>query len=406
MSEFDVVVFGASGFTGKLITEYLHKTYGESDLKWAIAGRNESKLKALRKSIRNDESDESDAIPILLVDSSDTDSLNTLVARTKVVCTTVGPYAKYGNDLVKACAESGTHYCDLTGEVQWMRRMIDQHMTSAESSGARIVHSCGFDSIPSDLGVHFLQREMQRKFGKFATNVTCRIGSSSGGVSGGTFDSMITMIEEIRVDPSLADLLADPYSLNPRNTPPGNDAKDQAGVRYDDRFQQWTAPFVMASINTRVVRRSHALLGFPYGNSFRYDESMLTGDGLGGRLRAAMVSGGTGLMVMAAAAGPTRSLLKKIAPSPGEGPSEETILNGFFNIELLGWNEQDELKVAVTGNQDPGYGATSKMIAECALCLACDDLDSSPGVTTPAVSMGDALLSRLEKNAGMTFSVS
>jgi short subunit dehydrogenase-like uncharacterized protein len=402
MSEFDVVIWGASGFTGKLIAEYFHKTYAGSEIKWAIAGRNEAKLKTIRDNIAGAEAEE---IPILIADSNDSESLKSLVESTKVICTTVGPYARYGNDLVKACAESGTHYCDLTGEVQWMRRMIDLHMTEAENSGAKIVHSCGFDSIPSDLGVHFLQREMHKKYGKFATNVTCRIGESSGGMSGGTVDSMINMMEEIKVDRSIADLLADPYSLNPRNTPPGGDIKDQIGVKYDRRFRQWTAPFVMAGINTRVVRRSHALLGFPYGQKFHYDESMLTGNGAGGQMRAAVVSGGTGLMLMAAAFGPSRSLLQKAAPSPGEGPSPETIENGFFNIELLGWNQDEEIKVKVTGDRDPGYGATSKMIAESAVCLAVDDLETPAGITTPAVAMGDALISRLEKNAGMTFSI-
>jgi short subunit dehydrogenase-like uncharacterized protein len=402
MSEFDVVVWGASGFTGKLIAEYLYKTYGESEIKWAIAGRNEAKLKAVRDDIVGEESEE---IPILVADSNDPASLKMLVESTKVVCTTVGPYARYGNDLVKACAESGTHYCDLTGEVQWMRRMIDLNMTAAEESGAKIVHSCGFDSIPSDLGVHFLQREMHKKYGKFATNVTCRIGKSSGGMSGGTVDSMINMMEEIKVDRSIAELLADPYSLNPRNTPPGGDTQDQMGVKYDSRFRQWTAPFVMAGINTRVVRRSHALLGFPYGQEFRYDESMLMGNGAGGQIRATMALGATGLMMMASAFGPSRSLLQKVAPSPGDGPSLETRENGFFNIELLGWNEDEEIKVKLTGDKDPGYGATSKMIAESALCLACDELDTPAGITTPAVAMGDALVSRLEKNAGMTFSV-
>ena len=402
MSEYDVVVWGASGFTGKLIAEYLYRQYGDSELKWAVGGRNEAKLKSIVKNLT--EGDGGD-IPILIADSSDATSLRELVESTKTICSTVGPYAKYGNELVKACAESGTHYCDLTGEVQWMRRMIDQNMTAAEESGARIVHSCGFDSIPSDLGVHFLQREMNKKYGKYATNVTCRVGDTSGGMSGGTFDSMVNMMEEIRADRSILELLADPYSLNPRNTPPGEDLNDQSGIKYDSRFKQWTAPFAMASINTRVVRRSHALLGFPYGQDFRYDESMLMGDGFGGQMRSAMVTGATGLVMMAAAMGPTRSLLQRVAPSPGEGPTDETIANGFFTIDMLGWHQNEEIKIRVTGDRDPGYGATSKMIAESAVCLSCDELESAAGVTTPAAAMGDVLVSRLEKNAGMTFSV-
>ena len=402
MPDFDVVVWGASGFTGRLVAEYLHQRYSRSELKWAIAGRNEAKLKQVREDIAGSDAGQ---IPIVIADSNNEASLTELAGKTRVICTTVGPYARYGSALVKVCAESGTHYCDLTGEVQWMRKMIDQHMTVAENSGARIVHTCGFDSIPSDLGVHYLQQALFEKTGKYATRIKCRIVDSRGGVSGGTIDSMMAMMEEARVDPSILDLLEEPYALNPLNMPAGKDVNEISGVSYDTDFRQWLAPFVMAAINTRVVRRSHALLGYPYGEGFRYDESMLMGDGFGGRARASMVANASRLVMMAAAFEPTRSILKKIAPSPGEGPSEETIEKGFFDIQLYGWHEDGDIRVQVKGKGDPGYGATSKMIGESAVCLAMDNLDSPTGVSTPAVAMGDRLISRLIDKAGMSFSV-
>lgn len=405
-SNFDVIVWGASGFTGRLVAEYLHKTYGEAEsLHWAMAGRNKRKLQQVRQDIAGDRSSQ---IPIILADSNDEDALTEMVARTRVVCSTVGPYARYGTALVDVCAKSGTHYCDLTGEVHWMRQMIEQHLTQAEESGAKIVHTCGFDSIPSDLGVHFLQKEMQKKHGCFASSINCRVVKTRGGLSGGTVDSLMSMMEEARRNTSIMDILADPYALNPLNMPRGDDVNDQTGVKYDEHFKQWTAPFIMAGINTRVVRRSHALLGYPYGRGFRYDESMLMGDGPGGFVRATLVSGGSTLLLLAAAFGPSRSMLRQVAPSPGEGPSKEAIANGFFEIELLAHHPQEKnkyLKALISGDRDPGYGATSKMLAESAVCLAKDDLDEKGGVTTPAVAMGHKLISRLQAKAGMTFQI-
>ncbi len=405
-SEFDVIVWGASGFTGRLVAGYMHETYGATEnLSWAMAGRSENKLQQVRQEIAGDKAEK---IPIVLADSNDVDSLTAMLARTNVVCSTVGPYARYGAALVDACVKSGTHYCDLTGEVHWMRRMIDVHQTRAEQSGARIVHTCGFDSIPSDLGVHFLQREMQKKHGCFASTINCRVAKTRGGMSGGTVDSLMNMMEEARTDASILEILADPYALNPLNMPRGDDVNDQTGTKYDEDFKQWTAPFVMAGINTRVVRRSHALKGYPYGKGFRYDECMLMGEGPGGFARAAIVTGGSALVMLAAAFGPSRSVLRNIAPSPGEGPSAEAIANGFFAIELLAHHPIEpgkNMKALVTGDRDPGYGATSKMLAESAVCLAKDDLDEKGGVTTPSVAMGDKLITRLQAKAGMTFQI-
>jgi len=404
--EFDVVFLGATGFTGQLVVDYVYQTYGlEGDINWAIAGRSQSKLERIARELLGEDADK---LTIIVADSNDEVAMTELAQRTRVVCTTVGPYAMYGNELVKACAINGTHYCDLTGEVQWMRRMIDLYETTAQSTGARIVHTCGFDSIPSDLGVHFAQSQMKQAHGNYASEVKCRIGKTRGGMSGGTVASMMNMMEEMKADPSLKDLLADPYSLNPVNTPHGNDGQDQMAALYDLDFRQWTAPFVMAAINTRVVRRSNALMNFVYGNDFKYTESMLMGDGPGGYMKALAVAGMSVLTGFATAFDTTRSMVKPMLPAPGEGPSKETIETGYFNIELLAKGENADgkpasVKVKVTGDKDPGYGATCKMLAESAICLAKDELEAEGGILTPASAMGDVLIERLQKNGGMTF---
>ena len=403
--EFDVIVWGATGFTGRLVAEYLVETYGiGKDLKWAIAGRNAGKLASLAAEIAP-----SQELPQLLADVSDPDSVRLLAQKTRVMCTTVGPYALYGSVMVEACVKYGTHCCDLTGETPWMRKMIDQHQIAAEESGAKIVHNCGFDSIPSDMGVFFLQQRMSERYAVQAPEVKYRVVSSAGGVSGGTVASMMNMMEEAKTDKSIFETMQDPYALNPLNQPRGLDANDQMGVVYDADFVQWTGPFMMAGINTRVVRRSNALMNYAYGREFRYSEAILTGTGARGYIRALLVSLGTGLTGLLAALGPTRAVLKKVLPVPGEGPSEQARKQGYFNIELLGKHPSDEsknLRVSVTGDQDPGYGATSKMLAEAAVCLAVDNLAPGGGFLTPASAMGDQLIGRLQQKAGMGFKIS
>ncbi len=400
---FDIVVWGATGFTGRLVTEYLFKTYGtDGDLKWAVAGRNPAKLTQLNQDIADN------TLPQIIADSADEASLRELVASTRAVCTTVGPYALYGTKLVALCAELGTHYCDLTGETPWMRQIIDDYGANAEKSGARIVHNCGFDCIPSDLGTYFVQSEMFKRHGVYATQVKFRVAGTAGGASGGTIASMMNIMEEAKKDPNIFALMADPYALNPLNLPRGEDVGDQTGAQFDPDFRQWTGPFVMAGINTRVVRRSHALMGYPWGSGFRYDESVLTGSGPGGFFKAAMLVAGTAVLMGAMVFGPTRKLLGRMAPAPGEGPSREAIENGYFKIEILALHPTDpnkNIKALVTGDRDPGYGATSKMIAESAICLAKDDLDSAAGILTPAVAMGRSLLDRLSRKAGMSFTI-
>ncbi|MFT4797853.1 MAG: short subunit dehydrogenase-like uncharacterized protein [Candidatus Azotimanducaceae bacterium] len=404
--EFDVVIWGATGFTGQLVVDYMFSQYGiGGEVAWAIAGRNREKLDQVAKDAAGNQADQ---IPLIVADTTDVDAINEMVQRTRVVCTTVGPYALYGTVLVEACATHGTHCCDLTGEVQWMARTIEQYQTLAESTGAKIVHTCGFDSIPSDMGVFYLQQQMQELHGAVANEVKYRVADTAGGISGGTVASLMNVMEEARVDPRINEVMADPYSLNPLNMPRGEDGPDQTAALYDLDFFQWTAPFVMAAINTRVVRRTNALMNYAYGRDFRYNEAMLMGNGPLGYLKAGTVAGVSGLIMLTAAFSPTRSLLKQVVPKPGEGPSPEAIANGFFNIVLHGRHPDDKeknIKVEVTGDRDPGYGATSKMLAESAVCLAKDDLGEKGGILTPASAMGDKLLQRLQKNAGMTFSV-
>ncbi len=400
--DFDLVVYGATGFTGTLVCEYLLRRYGvNQSLRWAIAGRSKTKLDSLRASLGGDAA----KLECVVADSFDPDALTQLARRTTVVLTTVGPYALYGSALVAACVEAGTHYCDLAGEVQWIRKMIDQHHERATQSGARIVHCCGFDSVPMDIGVWFLQDAAHARYGTYCSSIKLFVKATKGTASGGTIASMMNIIEESQRDRAIARLLVDPYSLNPEGEREGPDGRDQRSVVYDKHAKSWTAPFVMAGVNTRVVRRSHALAGYPYGKDFRYQETVLTGDGALGYTKAATMTIGLGGLVLGASFAPTRSLLQKtILPEPGEGPDRELQQSGFFNLMQIGLlPDGTELRSRITGDQDPGYGSTSKMLSECAVCLAKDDIAVGGGVWTPASAMAKPLLSRLTENAGLTF---
>lgn len=399
--DFDLIIWGATGFTGKLVVEYLAKTYGvDGDLRWAIAGRNQSKLEEVRRECLAEQ--ERQHLAIFTADSSDSASLQTLTSRAAVICTTVGPYAIYGTPLVEACATTGTHYCDLTGEVQWMAKVIPLYQEKAQESGARIVHTCGFDSIPSDMGTWFVQQAMLEKYGVAGNKVSSRMGRSSGAASGGTVASLLHVLEEAGHDPSIREALADPYSLYPEGLQKGLDGADQTSAVYDPDFHQWTCPFIMSSINCRVVRRSHALMGLPWGEDFQYDESLLC-NSRGQALRYTMAMG-AGMATMAFK--PTRKLAQRFLPKPGEGPDREAREKGFFELFLHSAHPEDrskDLRVKVTGDMDPGYGSTSKMLSEAAVCLAKDDLSVGGGFWTPSSCMGDKLRDRLVKNAGLTF---
>lgn len=401
--EFDLILLGATGFTGALVAEYLFKRYGiDGDLRWAIAGRNEQKLDALRRELRGTET--SPELPMVVADNNDRNSLLALVERTAVVCSTVGPYAEYGTPLVQACADKGTHYCDLTGEVPWVARMIADYQQRAEVSGARIVHSCGFDSVPSDLGNWFVQKAMREQHGVAATRVRGRIGKTRGGASGGTIASLLGIMEDAQRDPSLRKRLRDKYLLYPVGEEPGPAVRDQSGPVYDARFERWTAPFVMALINERVVHRSNALLGFPWGRDFNYDESMLCR----GRGEALMISGGLGGGMLAASTRVGRRLAQRFLPGPGEGPDRDARERGYFELFLYAEHPEErelDLRARVSGDRDPGYGATSRMLGEAAVCLAKDSLAVGGGIWTPASALADTLLPRLEANAGISFTL-
>ncbi len=399
---FDVIVHGATGFTGKLVAEYLLRQYGLGDrLRWAIAGRSEMKLQQVRDELGVDAA----GLEIIVADSFDNVALQSLASRTRVVLTTVGPYALYGSDLVAACVKAGTHYCDLAGEVHWIRKMIDLHQDNAAKTGARIVHCCGFDSVPMDIGVWFLQDAAQKKTGTYCESISLFVKATKGTASGGTLASMMNLIKESRKDRTIARTLIHPYSLNPEGERDGPDTRDQQNVVYREDAKSWTAPFIMAGVNTKVVRRSHALAGYPYGRNFRYDESVLTGHGFLGWLKGTIMVAALGALVFLASFTPSRNLLQRfVLAKPGEGPNRELQQQGFFNLVQIGaLPDGTTIRGRITGDQDPGYGSTSKMLSECAVCLAKDELESGGGVWTPAAAMAEPLIERLRNNAGLTF---
>jgi short subunit dehydrogenase-like uncharacterized protein len=402
--EFDLVLFGATGFTGQLVAQHLLRHYGaDGDLRWAIAGRNAAKLEEIGASIGTSQ------LPSLVVDSHDANAVKDLARRTKVVCTTVGPYSLHGSPLVAACAAAGTHYCDLAGEVHWIAKMIETHHDRALSSGACIVPCCGFDSVPSDLGVWFLQNAAIERFGEPCEQVKFRLKAARGSASGGTVASLLQVVEAARGDRDVARTVRHPYSFNPPDQRSGPDRPDSIWPQYDRDFESWTAPFVMATINTKVVRRTNALLGARYGAEFSYEEAVLTGSGISGRLKAyALASGMNGLM-MGAAFKPTRHVLREfVLPKPGDGPNEAQRDNGFFNIALWGrLADGRHLRAVVTADKDPGYGATSGMLGEAAVALATDEsvAERGGGFWTPASALGTPYRERLEARAGMSFKI-
>ena len=399
---FDIIVQGATGFTGTLVAEYLLRQYGtDGDLRWALAGRSKEKLREVRAGLGSEASD----LTLIIADGFDKLALQKLASQTRVVLTTVGPYALFGSDLVEACVNAGTHYCDLAGEVQWIRKMVDTHQERAQQTGAKIVHCCGFDSVPMDIGVWFLQDAAKEKFGAYCTSISMMVKATKGTASGGTLASMMNLIKESRKDRAIARVLIHPYSLNPEGEREGPDGRDQQKVVYREDAQCWTAPFVMAGVNTKVVRRSHALADYPYGKDFRYDESVITGRGFTGWLKGAVMTLGIGALVFFASFAPTRNFLQRyVLAKPGEGPDRELQRTGFFNLMQIGVLPDGKIiRGRITGDQDPGYGSTSKMLSESAVCLAKDKLDVGGGVWTPASVMARPLIERLRKNAGLTF---
>lgn len=401
---FDVVVFGATSFVGQILTRYLFETFGlDGELHWAAAGRSRQKLEAVRKDLGRG----AGRLDLLTADAASAEDMAGLCGRTRVVVSTVGPYALYGEPLVRACAESGTHYCDLTGETQWIRRMISRHEAAARASGARIVHCCGFDSIPSDLGVWFLQQQAQRRFGRPCVQVKMRVRSLRGGFSGGTIASGLNVLDEVAKEPGLRKELADPYSLWPDADKPRARQPAVKFAEYDADFGAWAAPFVMSAVNTRIVHRSNGLLHRAYGADFRYDEAVLTGRGLKGRAGAMAVAGGLGAFAVAGSIGPLRRVMERFLPAPGEGPSPEAQRKGSFDLRFFGRTDDGRvLRTRVTGDRDPGYGSTAKMLGQAAACLAFDAPRDAPGgFWTPSTLLGAPLVDRLRASAGLTFDV-
>ncbi len=385
--DFDVIVYGATGYTGRLVAEYLARQYGQGGkVRWAMAARSAEKLAAVR-----DEIGAPPDTPLITADSENADSLAAMAARAACVATTVGPYQLYGEPLLAACAAAGTDYVDLCGEPAWMHHMIAKYQDTAHESGARLVFSCGFDSIPFDLGVWFLEQEAQARFGRPATRVKGRVRAMQGKFSGGTAYSMRATMASVAKDPSLIGLLVNPFSLaNGFEGPP--QPSGDAPVE-DTDIGSWSAPFIMATINTKNIHRSNALLGHAYGEAFVYDEMMLTGPGEAGK---AMAEALTGVDMMGG----------EDAPKPGEGPTLEERETGYYDVLFHGTTAQGEvIRVGVKGDKDPGYGSTSKMLAEAALTLAQDGLETPGGVWTPAPAMGGALLTRLQAHAGLSFEV-
>ena len=404
--DFDIVVFGATSFVGQILCAYLATTYGinkKSEPSWAAAGRSESKLRALRDSLGPAASE----LALIVADANDESALRKLCSRARVVVSTVGPYALHGETLVRVCAQTGTDYCDLTGETPWIKRMIETYESQARESGARIVHCCGFDSIPSDLGVWFLQQQANKKFGKPCVNVKMRVKAMRGGASGGTVASLMNVVREAVADPELRKMLANPYSLCPPDYPTKTRQPSVRGAVFDKDFNAWSAPFVMAAINTRIVFRSNALLANAYGDQFTYEEAMLTGASLPGRMAALGLTAGLGGFTLAAAIPPSRWFLEKfIVPAPGEGPSPKAQEQGFFDLRFVGKTaDGKELRVKVTGDRDPGYGSTGKMLGQAAACLAQDipKTRRAGGFWTPASVFGDLLIKRLVADAGLKF---
>jgi short subunit dehydrogenase-like uncharacterized protein len=402
--KFDIVIFGATSFVGQILTRYLLDQFPlEGDLKWAIAGRSQSKLDDLKSSLGVTGA----SLDVLVADASDENSLRFLCESTRVVISTVGPYALYGEPLVKTCVALGTDYCDLTGEVQWIAKMLERYENEAKISGARIVHSCGFDSIPSDLGVYFLQQHAKQQFGETCSSIKMRVKKMKGAASGGTVASMTNIFKEVASNPALRKTLANPYAICPPDH--GNNARQNSMNRpqYDTDFNSWVAPFVMAVINTRIVYRSNALIEGGYSQNFEYNEAMLTGKGLIGSGIAAGVGVGLGGFAMAAVIPPTRWVMEKfILPKPGEGPSQDAQEKGCYDLRFYGKTDSgQEIRCKVTGNQDPGYGSTAKMLGQAAACLV-QDINKDKvqgGCWTPASIFGAQLITRLESHAGLTF---
>ena len=382
--EFDVVIFGATGFTGQLVAEYFQQAYADNpDVRFALAGRNKQKLEDVSKQLGT-------SVPLLVADGEDSDALNQMVAKTSVVITTVGPYQLYGEKLLAACVDNGTGYVDLCGEPAWMHKMIEKYEEKAKASGAAIVFSCGFDSVPFDLGVFALQQHAVEETGAMLPYIKGRVRQMKGRFSGGTAASMKATMDAAKQDESIMKILGNPFSL--ADSEHAHPQPEADKPYYDEELGSWVAPFIMATINTKNIHRSNYLMHYRYGETFEYDEMMMTGPGDKGEATAKRVA-------------EDKSLSGDDAPKPGEGPSREERENGMYDVLFTGKTENGKaLALSVKGDKDPGYGSTCKMLSECALCLS-QDVSIGGGFYTPAAAFGEALIKRLKQHAGLQFTV-
>ncbi len=402
-AQYDIIIFGATSFVGQILTGYMFELYGaKGEIKWAIAGRSENKLNEVKAKYQAQE------INHILCDAASEPQLEAMVQKTRVVVSTVGPYDLYGEPLIKVCVANGVDYCDLTGETPWYKRMVDKYESTAKKTGARIVHCSGFDSVPSDLGVWYTQQQAQQTFGKMCTQIKMRVAKLKGGASGGTVASMINIAKQAAKDSALRKELQNHYSI----CPDGHGFKTRQlnvnGAVFDDDFDTWLGPFVMATVNTRVVHRSNALLNNAYGDNFKYDEAMVMGKGSKGKSRGRNMGWGLGIFMLLTVIPPTRWLLERfVLPKPGEGPTPKEQLEGMFDLRFLGKTEDGKvIKTRVTGDRDPGYGSTAKMLGQAAVCLSQIKKESKAGgFWTPATIYGDDLIERLIKHSGLTFDV-
>ena len=382
LNKYDFVIYGATGFTGKLVVEYAIKQYNNNnEVSWAIAGRNNEKLEHVQEKY-NLPSD----IGKIVVDSNDQDSIDEMVSQTKCVLTTVGPYQLYGEKIIKTCISTGTDYVDLCGEPGFMHKIISECSAEAKETGARVVFSCGFDSIPFDLGVLFVQEEVMSKLNKYAPSVRGRVRAMNGEFSGGTAASMKATMAALQSNPELINILVNPHALC--DGMQGVQQDDDSKPVYDEELDTWVAPFFMAPINTKNIHRSNKLMNHIYGENFKYNEMWIQGPGEEGKAAAEFIS--------------TMNPLGD-APEPGDGPSRESRENGNYDVLFCADVDGETIKASVSGDLDPGYGSTSKMITESAVCLVKDCENLAGGIYTPAASMGKKLIKRLESSAGLTF---
>ncbi len=411
--QYDIVLYGATSFVGKLTAEYLQNFISKADaeqaenqpIRWAIAGRSEQKLQELKQELANDLLN--DDLPIIIANSDDSSSLDAMTSQTKVIISTVGPYLKYGEALIKSCVQNGTDYVDLTGEAIFIKDMMDKYKETAKKSGARIVNACGFDSIPSDLGVLFTQKYATEIAGEPCHTINMRVKGAKGGISGGTLASMATIFEEVGNDKARKKQLSNPYLLNDDPTPPKVRQRNNSKPKWDAENQRWLAPFVMASINTRIVHRTNQLTGYQYGKDFKYDEAMWTAGNRKGQLMSYAITAGLAGFATGMIFKPTRRLLnERVLPKSGSGPSKHDRDNGFFDIRFFGYTSNGhQVQTKVTGDKDPGYGSTCQMLAQCALCLVQDisKEEVAGGFWTPASAMAEPLFERLQAHAGIEF---